>query len=247
MLSLLRFPSKSFFSFVATLLVTITLAGCGNSCFVAISNNGNGVVAVKAGDPPPVCSLSPAMGTVSLTATRATPCQQCTASARVDHLYVTVRGVQVRTDSSASDSPEWVALQSGLALQPRQLDLAGGADQEILANPTRVSAGTYTAVRLQVVDENSGAVMHGRASLCGANLWNCAVLADGTIQPLRGISPSGELLVPLDTNDVAVLPDSHLELRLAFEPRFSLSLSDSRVLQNTTTLSAWATAIRFPQ
>ncbi len=79
-------------------------------------------------------------------------CETCTAAARVEHLSVTVRGIELRGRGSAdTDSPEWVELAPEFAKEPRQVDLLGNAAAEILVEDALVPAGSYREVRLQLV------------------------------------------------------------------------------------------------
>src|SRR5271156_5520199 len=116
---------RSAFSCVA-MFTSIVLVGCGNSCFIGFSNNGNSGVIVKAGDPAPSCPLSQANGTMSVVALKSPACEVCTAAARTEHILVTLRGIQIHPSAGDdTNPPDWIELAPGLAKEPRQIDVMG--------------------------------------------------------------------------------------------------------------------------
>src|SRR5215469_5023044 len=95
------------------LFAGIGLAGCGDTCFAGFSINGNGGVIVKAGNPPPACSLSPAPVSMRVVALKSPACETCPSASRAKHLYVAVESVQLRADST-----DTVNSPNGLELAP---------------------------------------------------------------------------------------------------------------------------------
>jgi hypothetical protein len=126
------------------------LPGCGNSCFVAFSNNGNGGVIVKAGDPAPTCSLSQGTGMVSAVTLESPACASCTAAARVEHVWLTLRSIQIRPSASEGTiAVGWIELAPQLANDPRPIDLKGNSPPVLLVERAIVPAGSYTEVRVE--------------------------------------------------------------------------------------------------
>lgn len=207
--------------FSAAIIASFLLVGCTNFCLVAISNPGGGTVGVSTGNPPPSCSLNALNGMVRVVSLKSPPCEACTAAARVEHVFVTLRGIQVHPSALAdSDSPDWIDLVPALKSEPRQIDLMGGEIPEILGENVAIPAGNYQQVRLQFVAQDSaaGAVQEPSAgSACGTTRSNCAVMADGRVAPLFFSSQEPELRITgdrLTENPVVVLPDARIDLRL---------------------------------
>jgi hypothetical protein len=197
------------------------IAGCGNSCFVGFSNNGNGGIIVKAGNPPPACSLSQANGTMNVVVLKSPVCETCTAAARVEHVFVTLRSIQLGLRASDDkNSPDWLELAPRLANEPRQIDLIGNS-MILLAN-ANVPAGSYREVRLQFFPGSSTSAEKLPAeNACGEARWNCIFLADGNVEPLGLPGDVPELLIlseSIESDSLVVLPEATLDLRLSLEP-----------------------------
>jgi len=190
------------------------LAGCGNSCVVAYSVNGNGGVIVKAGDPPPSCMLNQAQGMVRASLTKVATCETCTPVAQVQHLYVALRGLQIHTTAGYGDSEGWVDLAPELAASPPQFDVVGDSlpDADIVA--AIVPAGSYDLVRVQFVTESKAS--EPGDTRCGGGTANCLVLGDTRTEPLGFSGDDPVLLLPLQQNSgpLLVLPDSKSHLRI---------------------------------
>jgi hypothetical protein len=93
------------------MFTAIALTGCGDSCFAGFSNNGNGGLIVKVANPPPSCSLPQVHGAMSVVALKSSLCETCAASTRVEHVFVTLRGIQLRLGASENAlSPNWLEL-----------------------------------------------------------------------------------------------------------------------------------------
>src|SRR5437868_2054481 len=96
--------------------VAALVAGCGDTCFVAFSDNGKGGLVVKAGTTVPTCSLKKANAAIHVVALKTPVCEGCTAAARVEHVVVAVRGIEIRSvEREATSSGEWVEIAPQLA------------------------------------------------------------------------------------------------------------------------------------
>jgi len=211
--------------FSAVIVGSAALAGCTNFCFVGVANNGNGTVGISAGNPPPACSLNQANGNVRVLALKSPACEACTASARVEHVFVTLRGIQLHPSSLAdSDSADWVDLIPALKSAPRQIDLMGGAVPEILSEGAAIPAGNYRQVRLQFLAQDStasGGEEFSSIDACGKARSNCIVMADGLVAPLHFAGPEPELRINgtrLTDDPLVVSPDARIDLLLRLQP-----------------------------
>lgn len=245
----MQFDKASLRSKVRCLVVVagITFAGCRNTCFVGFATNGKAVGDVKAGDPPPSCSLTQARGAIRAIAVKSAVCEACTVDARVQHLFVTVRNIQLRrTVTEGGTGKDWVEIAPELANQPRQFDLIGNSSPEKWVENAYVPAETYAEIRLRFCFDSSSDSLECQAeTACGRMLRNCAVKSDGRIEPLFWPGSTPELVIAIHTlegDSLAVLPDSIADLRLSFalQRRFSVSSIQQSTLQNVLLGSAIA-------
>jgi hypothetical protein len=146
---------------------------------------------------------------------------------------VSIRGIDIHASSTADDhSPDWQELAPQLTKQPLQVDLMRGAadrdTREPLGEIVAIPAGVYRHVRVRFVgtspatDEVTGKIA------CGGAGFNCAVMQDGTIQPLLFDTASPELrITPERIVDglLLVLPDVDSELVIEMTPAWSWSAS----------------------
>jgi hypothetical protein len=211
--------------FGAVICTATMLTGCTNFCFVGVANNGNGTVGISAGNPPPACSLNQATGNVRVLALKSPACEACTASARVEHVFITLRGIQLHPSSFADpDSPDWVDLIPELKSAPRRIDLMVGAIPEILSEGAAIPAGNYRQIRLQFLAQDSTASAgeeFSSSDTCGKTRSNCIVMADGQVAPLHFSSPEPELRITgtrLTDDPLVVSPDARIDLRLRLQP-----------------------------
>jgi len=205
-------------------LIALVIGGCGNSCFIGVSNNGNGTLVVKAGNPPPACSLNQVQAGMRVAIVRSPVCEVCTPSARITHLFVTLRGIQLHPGVAAEpNSVGWVEITPQLANEPLLVDLIGASAGKIDLEGARVPAGPYRQVRLQFLSDSSvGAEVSLTKAVCGSLRSNCVVLGDGRIEPLLFARGERELLLAaqnLEDGSFLVLPDKSNELRLHLDPR----------------------------
>jgi len=231
------------------MFTAVALTGCGDSCFVGFSNNGNGGLIVKVANPPPSCSLSQVHGAMSVVALKSSLCETCTAATRVEHVFVTLRGIQLRLGASEdAHSPTWLELAPQLAKKPRQIDLMGNSIPIILAESANVPAGSYREVRLQFL--GSTPASHEElptVNACGETRWSCIVMADGHVEPLRFPGDPPELLIAsqsIEDNSVVVLPDARVDLQLSLKPRQGSYISSSEGWRLQSTLVGRATIVR---
>jgi hypothetical protein len=204
----------SCFSSGVALFLAMGLAGCGDFCITGFSINGTGQIHVSAGNPPPPCSLPHVNTMMRAVAIKSTACKDCSAAARVEHLFVTLQGIELRRDAAGeATSAAWIEIAPQFAAKPRQIDLIGNSPPELLEENVLVPAGNYREVRLKLFSGSS-------VNVCGSNAWNCLVMADGRVQELALPNEDSELLLAFDAERGSFLvPDSKVELQLHLEPR----------------------------
>ena len=228
----------------AAIFGALALAGCGgNTCFVGFSNNGSGVVIVKAGNPAN-CVVPNVFGTMSVVVVRLAACETCMASAHVQHVVVSLRGIQLRPAIEDGNSPKWLELAPQLAAEPRQIDLMGDPVSRIVVQNASVPAGSYGDVRLQF---SSASPINGEEiraeNACGEMGRNCIVSAGGRVEALS-LPEAGELVIPLERVSLAVLPDTHAKLQLRLQPHEVFAFSSIEGMQIRNVLSGQATITR---
>ena len=232
----------------AAMLAAIGLAGCGNSCYAGFSNNGTGVVIITAGNPAPSCSLSQGMGKISVSASKLAVCETCPSASRVEHIFVTVRSIQLRPGHRTdADSAEGIELAPQLAREPRRIDLMGDSMPEILVENASIPAGSYHEVRLQFVSEPSARDDEiPSENTCREALRNCLILADGRVEPLGLANEAPELLIPLqsgESDSPVLLPDARMDLRLILQPQQMFASSGTGDLKWRNVLAGRATVV----
>ena len=216
------------------IIAAIGFAGCSNSCFVGIFNNGSGVVTVQAGNPPPPCSLPPPKATINAVAIKSAVCETCTADARVEHVFVTMQSVQLRPSVTDDTSKDWLEIAPELANEPRHVDLVGNFLSEILVENANIPAETYREIRLRFCsDSGSNQECHADTA-CGGTLRNCVMMADGRIEPLHWPAGTPELVMAIRTlegDSLAVWPDSITDLRLSLQVQQAFGVSSIQQLR----------------
>ena len=229
---------------VAVLFTTVS-SGCGNSCFVGFSNNGNGGIIIKAGNPPPACSLPQINGAMSVVALKPLLCEFCAAPGP-QHVFVTLRAVQLRSSGIAEPgSSDWLEIAPRLADEPLQIDLVGGPVPEVLVDNAAIPAGTYHQVRLRFLPDSQPDAGRPRSpNPCGETYHNCMVMADGRIDPL-GWSADPDVLIAADTVPNGVLlvpPGAKTDLLLSLELSQMLYSSGAEPLKPRIVLAGRAAA-----
>ena len=227
------------------IIAAIGFAGCSNSCFVGVFNNGQGGVIVKTGNPPPPCSLTQARAAVTVVAQKSTACETCTADARVEHVFVTMQGIELRPTGTDETNNDWLEIAPALASNPRPIDLVGDSLETLVEN-ANIPADTYREVRLRFCfDSGSHEECHADTP-CGETLRNCVMMADGRLEPLRWPGGTPELLIAIRTHEgdsLAVLPDSFTDLRLSLEVQQAFGVSSIQGLRLQNALVGRATAV----
>lgn len=227
------------------IIAAIGFAGCGNSCFVGFFNNGQGGVIVKTGNPPPPCSLTQARAAITAVAQKSAVCEACTADARVEHLFVTMQGIELRPTVTDETNNDWLEIAPALASKPRPIDLVGDSLETLVEN-ANIPAEAYREIRLRFCfDSRSHQECHADTP-CGETLRNCVMMADGRIEPLRWPGGTPELVIAIRTlegNSLAVLPDSFTDLRLSLEVQQAFGVSSIQGLKLQNVLVGRATAV----
>ena len=226
-------------------LFTTVISGCGNSCFVGFSNNGNGGIIVKAGNPPPACSLPQINGAMSVLALKPLLCAFCAAPGP-QHVFVTLRAVQLRSSAIAeSGSSDWLEIAPRLADEPLQIDLVGGPVPEVLVDNAAIPAGIYHLIRLRFLPDSQPDAGRPRSpNPCGEAYRNCIVMADGRIDQL-GWSADPDVLIPADTvpnGALLVPPGAKTDLLLSLELSQMLYFSGAEPLKPRIVLAGRAAA-----
>jgi hypothetical protein len=226
------------------IIAAIGFAGC-NSCFVGSFNNGQGGVIVKTGNPPPPCSLPQARAAITAVAQKSAICETCTADARVEHVFVTMQGIELRPTVTDDANKDWLEIDPGLASKPRPIDLVGNSLETLVEN-ANIPAETYREVRLRFCfDSRSHQECHANTP-CGETLRNCVMMADGRVEPLDWPGGTPELVIAIRTlqgDSLAVLPDSFIDLRLSLEVQQAFSVSSIQGLRLQNVLIGRATAV----
>ncbi len=225
---------RNTFLSAVVLLVCLALTSCGTTCVAGIFTNGTGVVLVKNSTPPPACPFSTGMGMMNVAAGKSQICETCTASRRAQHIFVTLKSIQLHSVfPDPPNNPQWLELAPQLLRQPRQIDLLFDSTPEILVQGAPVPAGTYRELLLQFLpDTPAGPDALTAENSCGQNRRNCMLMADGRVEALHftGNDDSPELLVPLRYNGssaLAVVPGATVDLQLTLQPQQISAVSSS--------------------
>jgi len=227
-----RRESRLKFLFLASAPFAISLVGCNDTCFSFTSNPPTGTIGITVSDPAPACRFAKANGTVRVVMQEISADSSSLGPSRVQHVFVTLRGVDVHPNSITDDaSPDWQELLPHLSHQPLQIDLLSAAEdartQRQLAEPATIPAGTYHQLRLRFV-ANQPAVSDTvpEKNGCGSAAYNCLVSQDGRVQPLVFDQPELRITSESIPNGyLLIVPDSSADLVLAFSASWSFSSS----------------------
>ena len=235
--------------FLASAPFAISLVGCSDTCFSLTSNPPTGTIGITVSDPAPTCRFAKANGTVRVVMQEISAASSSLGPSRVQHVFVTLRGVDVHPNSITDDaSPDWQELLPHLSHQPLQIDLLSAAEdartQRQLAETATIPAGTYHQLRLRFV-ANQPAVSDAAPEKngCGSAAYNCLVSQDGRVQPL--VFDHRELRITSESipnGYLLIVPDSSADLVLAFSASWSFSSSGG--IRLLPTLSATASLER---
>lgn len=187
----------------AVISTALLSASCGNTCFSGFFNSG-ARIAVTSGAS--ACTLPKTNGAVSTAIIKSGTCQTCTTSARLEHVYVTLRSIQLHPSAIAEqNSRDWVEIAPQLADTPRQMDLIGSSEPEILVENAMIPTGSYRQVRLEFLTDPPTVGWHFLGVReCGATRQNCIVMGDGGVESVHWL---------------LVLPDTTTEIRISLEPQ----------------------------
>ncbi|HEX2666498.1 MAG TPA: DUF4382 domain-containing protein [Candidatus Acidoferrum sp.] len=227
------------------ILAAIGAAGCSNSCFVGFFNNGQGGVVVKAGNPPPPCSLTQARAAITAVAQKSAVCETCTADARVEHVFVIMQGIELRPTRTDETNNDWLEIAPTLASKPRPIDLVGDSLETLVEN-ANIPAEAYREIRLRFCFDSRAREECHADTPCGETLRNCVMLADGRIEPFRWPGSTPELVIAIRTlegDSLAALPDSFTDLRLSLEVQQAFDVSSIQGLRLQNVLVGRATAV----
>jgi hypothetical protein len=216
--------------FFAILLFCLSLVGCGNYCFVFVSNPGG---SVSTSSNTPSCQLNTSTGTVSLRITASpTPDAQATPTpSTIQHIFVTLRGIEATPSAIPNDdSPDWRELAPQLATQPQQLDLlalcADSCDQnQKTFADVAVPADAYRQIRLRLSpNQPSTDDPLPEENACRSVGFNCVVTAEGEILPLV-LDRQSQFQISsgqISGGFFQVVPDAAINLKIEFNPQSSL-------------------------
>jgi Domain of unknown function (DUF4382) len=233
---------RNVYRYVA-IVAAIGFAGCGDTCIVGFVNSGMGVVIVGAANTSPPCSLKQTRAAMNVVALKSAVCETCTTDARVEHVFVTVQGIQLHPAGTDDASKDWLEIAPELTNQRRQMDLVGNSLPERLVENANIPAETYRELRLRFCS-----IQESRTNdACGGTLPNCIVMADGRVEPLRWPGDTPELVIPIRTDQgdtLAVLPDSIVDLRLSLEVQQAFTVSSIQRSRLQNVVVGHATAVR---
>jgi len=213
-------------------LFGILLIGCNNACFIFTSNPPAGTINIKAGDPKPACMLTTANGAVRVLTHTASACSSCSASSRIAHIFVSLRGIEVHPSAIANDaSPDWQELMPRLRGQPLQFDLVSAAanreDRLPLGEGAAIPANAYRQVRLRFVpNQPTSDDPVPESNACGGTGFNCVMSEDGRTYPLLLDGAPPELRITSERivgGFLFIPPDSNSNLVIEFNAAWSLS------------------------
>ena len=234
MIGLFRGPSPKYslgaVAFLIVPLVCLSMAGCANSCFVAVLNPGGTVIGVTASNLPLACPPPIKKTSVKVLANVTTLCDACSASNRIQRFLLTLGGIELHAKAGAlGDSSEWLELFPDLEKRPRQVDLMGGNTDASASGLLRESAaippGIYDQVRLRLVLHQGDAeveLLTGNA--CGVSGFNCMTMADGHVYALQVASETQELRIAsevLSSGLLYIASDENKELLIRLAPVWS--------------------------
>jgi Domain of unknown function (DUF4382) len=216
------------FCLLVTLFLCVSPLGCGNSCFVFVSNPGGSLPGTF-----PSCQLNTATGAVRVRINSSATPATADSPGAIKHIFVTLRGIQATPSALADDaSPEWQELAPKLAAQPVQLDLLErGADscERNAISEVSIRADAYRQFRLRLSTNQPATDEPVPAeNACGSAGLNCVVTAESRISPLELDGQSSQIQVGADHiagGFFRVLPNTTANLQIELNPQSSLIFS----------------------
>jgi Domain of unknown function (DUF4382) len=221
-LPFLRATASNKYLFFA-LLLTTALSGCGNSCFVFVSNPGGGTFSPGV----PSCSVEPAKTDIRVRLGSSLLPEQNDDRARIEHIYLTVRGIEA-SSSTGENVSNWQELAPNLVRSPAQLDLLGRGDvcASGILDSAAVPADVYSQVRLDLLPDQPEAGEPGPAiNACGRAGMNCLITSDGEVRRVSIGNTEASIQVRADQIEdgfFRAVPDAPLTLTIEFRPQSSI-------------------------
>jgi len=220
-------PSRSWL--LAELLLCLSLFGCGNSCFVFVSNPGGTIPPTTV----PSCQLGTATGTVTLHVSAIATPPAGESPAAIQHIFVTLRGVEATASAVPDDaSADWHELAPNLATRPVQLDLVARTADSTERSGFKdaiVPADAYRQIRLRLSpNQPEEAESTPEENACRGAGFNCVVTSDGVIRPLVLDAQPSQIQIGSDHISggfFRVLPETRVDLKLEFNPQSSVIFS----------------------
>jgi hypothetical protein len=214
-------------SFGTALLIAVWVTGCNNNCFTFTSNPPTGTIGIRASDPSTTCALTKATSAIRVQMGTEPVCSSCAGSGHLQHIFVSIRGIEVYSSLTTDDDPaDWQELTPQLANKPLQVDLVRGTSdrsvRQLLGDSVSIPPGIYHQVRLRFVpNESSTDDRLPEKNACGKVGFNCVVMADGRIWPLRLDGAAPELRITSNRIEGASLfirPDINNDLVIELKP-----------------------------
>lgn len=216
---------------LAAFFLSGVLGACNNACVTVALNPPAGTVGIKAGNPPPTCTLPKVNGTVRAELRVPQPSVAASGSDRIQHIFVSVQGIEAHPGTIADDaSPDWQELAPELAKQPEQIDLlqrtAPRGSRETFVESVVIPAGLYRQVRLRFLPNQpaTGAQLPEK-NACGGAGWSCVVMADGRIEPLVYAGAPPELRITserMEGGSLLIAPDADTDLVIEINASWAL-------------------------
>ena len=184
---------------------------------------------------------------VKVLANVATLCEACSATNRIQGLFLALRGIELHMKASAlGGSSEWVELFPDLEKRPRQVDLMGGDTDAtasgLLGENAAIPAGIYDQVRLRLVPNQGDAeTLTSPVNACGESGINCMIMADGHVNALKVAEEEAELRIAseaLPGGLLLILPDVNEELHIQLTPVWAMVSSFPEGLRFVAALKA---------
>jgi hypothetical protein len=176
----------------ATILITAFLcafsAGCGNSCFLFVSNPSGGTLSINADGGACRLTTQP-VGNVRIRFRAPSDRSESWREAGIEHVFLTVREIDAHLGLAyGEESSGWQDMTPNLNQRPLQIDLMSGPDNAsppgLLAQAT-IPAGEYTQVRILLRSDHFASEAAVReANACGEAQFNCVITQDGNVHPL---------------------------------------------------------------
>jgi Domain of unknown function (DUF4382) len=249
------FRNRWVLRFPAALLSFVALAGC-NTCVIFTSNPPNGTLGIVSSDPRPACTIPKVtMSAVRLRMTAQPLCPSCVGSGQIQHIFLGIRGIELNQSAAArDDSPDWQELlPEDFAVTPLQIDLMEGKADAVaprqLTETAQFPSGIYRDLRVRFApNQPATADRLPEKSMCGSGVFNCVVMADGSIQQLLLDEESPEFHVTPDTMESASLffpPDTRTDLLIEWKLAWELSSSANAGVRLLPTLAGSAQVSRI--